>query len=85
MKRISAYQATDGTIFNDKHACKIHQAQLDIVDGVKKIADRINDNPDYINDEGYYTLDSEELARFILENGADIKNALNGKPLKEEQ
>lgn len=83
MKRISAYQASDGTIFNDKQACKAHQAQLDIVNGIQQIADRINDNLDYIDGIGQYSLDSDQLARFILENGNDIKNVLSGKPLKE--
>jgi len=82
MKRISAYQATDGKIFNDKNECREYQAQLNIVDGVKAIANRINGDPEYINDDtGGYFLNSDQLARFILENGNDIKNVLSGKAL----
>jgi hypothetical protein len=90
MKRISAYQATDGKIFNDKNECKKHQAQLNIVDGVKAIANRINDHEDFhVDEDGNIVIGNvelvDQLARFILENGNDIKNVLSGKPLKEKQ
>ena len=69
MSRITAYEATDGTLFKDKEAYRKHQAALNLLGGVAKIANTFSGN-DVLN---------KEVAEFIVANGEQIKAALNGK------
>lgn len=83
MKRISAYQATDGTLFDDKKACADHQRALNVLDGIRKIAERMENDPKLLcSDLGPNVtaiVSSEQLMDFILDNAEHIKLALAGK------
>lgn len=86
MKRVSAYQATDGTLFDDKKACAAHQRALNISEGVHKIAENMNGNPFYMCDDlghdAFAIVDSFQLAHFILTNAEAIKRALDGESIE---
>lgn len=69
MSRITAYEATDGTLFKNKEAYRKHQSALNLLDGVSKIASTFGGN-DVLN---------SEIAGFIVANGEALKVALNGK------
>lgn len=73
MSRITAYEATDGTLFKDKEAFKKHQAALNLANGILKIANKFGGN----------TALNAEVAEFILANGDDIKKALEGKAIED--
>ena len=87
MKRISAYQATDGSLFDDKKACAAHQRALNIDEGVHKIAESMNGNPFYLCDDlgpgATAIVDSFQLAHFILTNAEAIQRVLSGKPISD--
>src|SRR5687768_12929645 len=74
MKRVSAYQATDGEIFTDKEKCKKHQHKLDIRKGVETIV--------YSQTDEGCNLDSEGLVEFILEHSEVFLKALMGKEIR---
>lgn len=73
MKRISAYQATDGSLHADKQACKLHQKAIDVVEGVGLIAQRLIEpitNPN-------------QLVDFISQHSFDLLEALQGREIQE--
>lgn len=74
MKRVTAYQATDGEVFTDKIVCKKHQHQLDIREGVEKIVNT------QLEDD--YDLNREEIADFIVENSDILLQVLLGKKVE---
>lgn len=80
--RVTAYQATDGALFLDKAEYQAHQKALNLLFGLKQVANRIEGDPRYLCDDAVpncYLLDSNDLADFLLENAEDIKLALDGK------
>lgn len=85
MKRISAYEATDGTLFNSKKACQDHQRAINVIEGVQAVAKNIEADPFYLCEDlgvgAYAITDSFQLAHFILANAEAIKLALDGKPV----
>lgn len=83
MKRISAYQASDGTLFDDKKACAAHQRSINAVAGLTTIGDRIPLDDDLPQDDrgNYIIYDGEHFAAFCMKHAYEIERALSGKPL----
>lgn len=82
MKRISAYQATDGAMFSDRKECKEHQKKLDTIARIQAVAESLNTDPKYYSAEiggGSCISNPEQLAMFILENADELRDILNGK------
>lgn len=84
MKRVSAYQATDGQVFTDRAACKKHQTTLDILSGVRDIAGRIQGDSRFEDDNGYYSVGGADLVTFLIENRDDLIAALTAKHRPEQ-
>lgn len=91
MKRISAYQSSDGQLFDDKKSCALHQASLNMVEGLKAVGNRMdNDYALLCGDLGlnaHAIVTSDQFAEFVMKHADEIKLALAGKSLtaKPEQ
>jgi len=84
MQRISAYQATDGRLFNNKGECREHQKALNIIAAVELITDKVevsNGEYDITTDSGELikAMTANQVSLFILENADAIRAALAGK------
>jgi hypothetical protein len=82
MKRVSAYQATDGQVFTDKAACKAHQKNINIVMALRELA---NDFEKHIvnSPENYGELSTSlvgvEFVQFMAANVERVQAALKGE------
>lgn len=72
MKRISAYKATDGKIFDDKKECQLYQKGLNVVEGLRLIAQTM------IVPEGEF-MKQEYIITKMLQKQDAIVAALAGK------
>ena len=86
INKVVAFQSTDGQLFTDKALYLAHQRNINLRDGVKQVAQRINGDYRYHNDYfGYnaFVLDSDSLTDFLLENADDLMLVLQGVALPE--
>lgn len=84
MKRVSAYQATDGQVFTARGDCKTHQKNINTVMALRNLADdfekQIADSPDYTNiGDPFIALAGVEFVTFIAANIDRVRAALEGK------
>lgn len=73
MKRISAYQATDGKLFDDKKACRDYQKGLNVLGGLAAIC----------SENFADTSLGETIQKFLLDNAEAIQAALKGQDIQE--
>lgn len=71
MKRISAYQATDGKIFNDKKECRDYQRSLDTMTAVHVVCG--------YGDTAEFVLENAEALRAALDGKLDEATAIVNK------
>lgn len=69
MKRINAYETTDGTVFSDRKEAKAHQQHIDVLDALTHVAEN-NKLPRPTNGH---------LADFLHDNIEAIAMALKGE------
>lgn len=70
MKRVPAYQSTDGRVFADKAICKTHQTGLNVVHGVRALVGSKMEAPEVFQDA---------VVMFLLNNREAALIALSGK------
>lgn len=68
MKRINAYETTDGQVFSDRKAAKEHQKGIEIMDALRHVAE----NAPSVG------VDKDRLGDFLCDNTFAIEAALRG-------
>lgn len=83
MKRVSAYQTSDGQTFTDKAQAKAHEKNLNIINGIAAVAGKLDGDMDFYNDDlGHAALASaNELTTFIAKYADELRDVLSGKAI----
>ena len=69
MKRINAYETTDGQVFSDRKLAKVHQQHIDVLEALRHVAE---------NAPRTESIDKDRLGDFLCDNAVAIEAALRG-------
>lgn len=69
MKRINAYETTDGLIYSNRKEAKAHQQRIDVLEALRHVAE---------NAPRTESIDKDHLGDFLCDNAVAIEAAMRG-------